>query len=433
MSDNPLITELPLLLRPEPSRVVIRPFIPADDPTIADPARRSRIARVMGRVLALDEEECRTELGPILASLWDRHRNVEQVLERRYHDLVLPIPEDTRPVSREQALLIGAYFSEEYSFEAAALFNPSIVVHPDQTGVAAGSTRFVMSLRAVGEGHISSITFRTGSFTGSGVALDPPSPTAIAPQIERIPGGLPDDPGVRLFCGEGGDLSAIVIFPVTLHQRHGLEDLRLVRFTDDDGNLSYLGTYTAFSGETIRQELLRTTDFVSFELNAIRGEIADKKGMALFPRRIGGHYAALGRQDHDSLWLLKSNDLYNWEDGHRIVAPLWPWEFVQIGNCGSPIELDEGWLVMMHGVGPVRNYCIGACLLDKADPSKLLGRTRQPLISTSPKDRDGYVPNVVYSCGALVRDGKLLLPYGVADSFTAFATLDLRALLDGMA
>jgi predicted GH43/DUF377 family glycosyl hydrolase len=432
MDHNPLVTELPLLLHPDPSRVVIRPFIPADDPTIADPAQRSRIGRVMQRVVGLDASAGRAERDRILASLNDRHQNVEQVLRRRFHDLIDPVDYSGPAVSEDEALLIGAYFSEEYSFEAAALFNPSIVAHPDQAGVPPGTIRFVMSLRAVGEGQISSITFRTGLFNGHEVALDPPSETSIAPQIEPIPGGSPDDPGVRLFCGESDSLSAIVIFPVTRHQRHGIEDLRLVRFTDEDGNLSYLGTYTAFSGETIRQELLRTTDFVSFELSAVRGTVADKKGMALFPRRIDGHYAALTRQDHDSIWLLKSNDLYAWEDGHKIIEPRWPWEFVQIGNCGSPIEIDEGWLVLMHGVGAVRNYCIGACLLDKNDPAKLLGRTREPLISTSQKDRDGYVPNVVYSCGGLIHERTLLLPYAIADTLSAFATVPVDALLAAM-
>lgn len=432
MPDDPLVTLLPLMLQPEPSRVVIRPFIPANDPTAAEPADRYRSSRVMHRILSLGAEDCHAELTAILASLTDRHRNVEQVLLRRYHEVVGPETEPRIAASAEQALLIGAYFSEEYSFEAAALFNPSIVAHPDQAGVPEGSVRFMMSLRAVGEGHISSITFRTGLFTGTEILLDPPSRTAIPPQIDAIPGGSPDDPGVRLFFGGQEDLSAIVLFPVTLHQRHGIEDLRMVRFIGDDGSPTYLGTYTAFSGETIRQELLRTTDFASFELNAVRGEIADKKGMALFPRRIGGHYAALGRQDHESLWLLQSNDLYNWSDGRKIISPRWPWEFVQIGNCGSPIELDEGWLVMTHGVGAVRNYCIGACLLDKNDPAKLIGRTRQPLVSTSPKDRDGYVPNVVYSCGALVHGGTLLLPYGVADNFTTFVTVPIDALLRSM-
>jgi predicted GH43/DUF377 family glycosyl hydrolase len=223
-----------------------------------------------------------------------------------------------------------------------------------------------------------------------------------------------------------------VIFPITSHQRHGIEDLRMVRFTNDDGNVTYLGTYTAFSGGEIRQELLRTTDFSTFELSALRGQATTNKGMALFPRRIDGRYAMLGRQDHENIWLLKSTDLYLWETGAQIISPKWIWEFVQIGNCGSPIEIDEGWLVITHGVGGVRNYCIGACLLDKQNPAKLLGRVTIPVLRPTPDERSGYVPNVIYSCGAMVHNRTVVLPYAVADSFTTFATMSLDHLLAQM-
>lgn len=280
---------------------------------------------------------------------------------------------------------------------------------------------------------MSSIAFRTGVCTADGVvAIDPPGLQAISPRIEDIPGGAPDDPGVRLFCDDGRDLSQIVIFPVSKHQQHGIEDLRMVRFTDDDGNVSYMGTYTAFSGEAIRQELLRTTDFVTFELSALRGDATAHKGMALFPRRIGGRFAMLGRQDHENIWFLTSDDLYAWNGGTKIVPPLWSWEFVQMGNGGSPIEIDEGWLVITHGVGAVRTYCIGACLLDRDDPTKLLGRVVHPLIRPSADQRYGYVPNVAYTCGAMVYGRTLLLPYALADSFTTFATVPLETLLAAM-
>ena len=338
-----------------------------------------------------------------------------------------------RAVGEQQMLLAGAYFIEEYSFEAAALFNPSVVPHPDQHGVAAGSIRVVLSLRAVGEGHISSITFRTALLSAEGaLTLDPPSRWAISPQIETIPGGTPEDPGLRIFYGEHEDLSQLVIFPVTFQQRHGIEDLRLTRFVEDDGHVTFLGTYTAFSGETVRQELLRTSDFATFELNALRGELSATKGMALFPRRIGGHYAMLGRHDHENIWFLRSNDLYQWDKGAVILAPRWPWEFVQVGVCSPPIELDEGWLVITHGVGAIRNYCLGCCLLDKKDPSKVLARSTEPLLRPGCEASDGYVPNVAYSCGALVHNRKLLLPYGVADTFTAFETLSVDAVLKAM-
>jgi len=350
---------------------------------------------------------------------------------RRYHQMGEATVEP-RCVSDAQALLIGAALSDEYAFEAAALFNPSIVSHPEPDD-GEGGLRFVMSLRGVGEGHVSSITFRTGVFTRENmVRLDPPSTKVISPHVDTIPGGSAETPGVRLCCGSPHDLSAIAIFPVTERQRHGIEDLRLIRF-EDEGTVTYLGTYTAFSGETVRQELFRTTDFATFELSPMRGPVAETKGMALFPRRIGGHYAALGRQDHESIWLLRSNDLYEWADGHKTVSPRFPWEVVQIGNCSPPIELEEGWLIVIHGVGPVRNYCLGACLLDKEDPGKLLGRTAEPIITPGGEAREGYVPNVVYTCGALLNGRSLLLPYSLADTFTAFATLSVDELLANMA
>lgn len=432
MASNVPVNHLPIQLRADPARVVIRPFVPADEPLPPGSSEPTRAQCLADRVLDLSEPEFRDELARVITSLSDRHRNIEEVLLRRFHE-VNGLMIAARPVSSEQAHLIGAYFCQEYSFEAAALFNPSIVAHPDQTGLSAGALRFILSLRGVGEGHVSSITFRSGVFTPeSGIVMDAASPQAISPRIEIIPGGEPGDPGVRLSCEEGRNLSEIVIFPITFLQRHGIEDLRLVRFVDDDGNPTYLGTYTAFSGEEIREELLRTTDFATFELNALRGPAAANKGMALFPRLIDGQYAMLGRLDHENIWLLKSKDLYHWDTGTKILSPRWVWEFVQLGNCGCPIEIDEGWLVLIHGVGPVRNYCIGACLLDKTDPTKVLGRLATPLLRPSPDERDGYVPNVIYSCGALVSGRILILPYAVADSFTTIATISVDALLAAM-
>jgi predicted GH43/DUF377 family glycosyl hydrolase len=432
MPDSDFVTHLPILLKPDPGRVVIRPFIPADYPP-AFASDGSRAQGIADRVLALDDAAIKKELNSVVASLSEHHRDVDRVLLRRYHE-VRGLMINPRVLSTDQAHLIGAYFSEEYAFEAAALFNPSIVPHPDQTSVPTGDVRFILSLRGVGEGHVSSITFRTGIWAADGViVVDPPSPQAVAPRINEIPGGAPDDPGVRLFCEGMRELSETVIFPVTRYQRHGIEDLRMVRFTDDDGNQTYLGTYTAFSGEAVREELLRTTDFMTIDLNALRGIAEGSKGMALFPRKVGGHYAMLGRQDHENIWLLTSDDLYSWDGGAKIISPRWPWELIQVGNCGSPLEIDEGWLVITHGVGAMRNYCIGACLLDKDDPSKLLARMTVPLISTDPEDRYGYVPNVAYSCGAMVHERKLLLPYAVADNFTTFATIQLDRLLAAMA
>ena len=432
MPEPKLITHLDIALHADPARVVIRPFVPADDdpdPGSSGPTRSQRIAN---RILGLDEPALAAETTRVVSDLSERHRDVGKLLTRRFHE-VNGLKIDHCAVDPNIATLIGAFFSEEYSFEAAALFNPSVVAHPDQSGVLAGSMRFVMSLRAVGEGHISSITFRTGICSADGsVTIDPASTQAISPRIETIPGGATDDPGSRLYFDGSRNLSEIVIFPITPYQRHGIEDLRMVRFTNDDGNVSYLGTYTAFSGGNIRQELLRTADFSTFELSALRGQATANKGMALFPRRIDDRYAMLGRHDHENIWLLLSSDLYLWESGTKIITPKWIWEFVQIGNCGSPIELDEGWLVITHGVGAVRNYCIGACLLDKQDPTKLLGRVTIPVLRPTPDERSGYVPNVIYSCGAMVHNRTLVLPFAVADSFTTFATMSLDRLLAEM-
>jgi predicted GH43/DUF377 family glycosyl hydrolase len=294
-----------------------------------------------------------------------------------------------------------------------------------------GAVRFIMSLRSIGEGHMSSVTFRTGSWQrDQGFVIDPSSAHAVPPQIEtRLGNG--EASVIELVCGDCQDLSETVLFPVTKAQRQGLEDLRLVRFTDEQGAVTYLGTYTAFDGRSARSELLSADNFQRFTLRPLSGT-AVTKGMALFPRKIGGDYAMLGRQDNESIWLLRSGDLLRWDDGVKVVSPRFPWEFFQLGNCGSPIELEEGWLVLTHGVGTVRNYCIGACLLDRDDPSKLLARTVAPLLEPGGKEREGYVPNVVYSCGGMVHDRTLLIAYGVADSFTTFATLPVDRLLQAM-
>jgi predicted GH43/DUF377 family glycosyl hydrolase len=432
MPEPDIVTHLPILLRPDPARVVVKPYVPAEAPPGYVTKDSPRAQRVADRVHGMDEASLDRELERVFEILDRRHGDAQHILLRRYNE-VNGLVVDYRAVTQKQALLIGAYFCEEYAFEAAALFNPSIVLHPDQAGLAMGAVRFILSLRGVGEGHVSSVTFRTGICAADGaITIDPPSQRAISPRIEFIPGGNPDDPGVRLHYDGNRDISEIVIFPVTPCQRHGIEDVRLVRFTDDDGNITYFGTYTAFSGHTIRQELLRTTDFKTFELTALRGAATANKGMALFPRRIAGLYHMLGRQDHENIWLLTSDDLYDWQGGTKIIAPRWPWEFVQIGNGGSPIEIDEGWLVLTHGVGAVRNYCIGACLLDRDNPSKLLARTRHPLIRPTPEERDGYVPNVAYTCGAMVHGRLLILPFAVADSVTTFATVPLDRLLAEM-
>jgi predicted GH43/DUF377 family glycosyl hydrolase len=419
-----------VVLRPDSSRTVIRPFV-LEDPEGFVQKAHPRSQRIVDRVLSLDAAGIKSELALVAKSLDDRHRDPNRALLENYKTLK-DVQLDRSTVSEDQALLIGAYFSEEFSFESAALFNPSIVRHPDQSGAGKGETRFVLSLRGIGEGHISSLAFRTGTWgADSEVSLDDISPHAMGPQIKTTEG----DKGemiAHLSFNEAEGISEAVVYPFMPSQGRGLEDLRLVEFTEDDGAVDYRGTYTAFNGSDVRQGILRTGDFKGFELRGVQGELYAGKGMALFPRKIDGRYVMFGRQDNENIWLLYSDDLYTWNGGEKIITPKWPWEFIQIGNCGSPTEIDEGWLTFTHGVGVVRNYCVGACLLDKKDPSKVLARLEHPLLEPDGEWRDGYVPNVVYSCGALVRDRQVLLPYGVADNFAAFATIDLDKLLAAM-
>ena len=427
---SPFAKTLPITLKPDAGRTVIRPFSVEDPSDYADP-KRSRAQRIVDRVLGLSPSELKFEMPTIGLSLDSRHRDAEAILVRRFQDLE-GLTVDKAAVTHEQAVLIGAYFSEEFSFESAALFNPSVVRHPDQSGLPEGDTRILLSLRGIGEGHVSSLTFRIGVWAADGsVSIDAPSPQAVGPTFdsEEMTNG---ERRVRLHCGGARDISETVIFPFLPSQGRGIEDVRLVEFTDDDGAVDYRGTFTAFSGEAVREVMLRTQDFREIEMRGVEGPYARAKGMALFPRRIGGRYFMLGRQDNENLWLMSSDDPYAWDGAKKLMGPKAPWEFIQIGNCGSPIEIEEGWLVLTHGVGAVRNYCVGACLLDRDDPSKILGRLDRPLLEPEDNSRDGYVPNVIYSCGGMVRGRTLLLPYGVADNYSAFATVELDPLIAAM-
>jgi predicted GH43/DUF377 family glycosyl hydrolase len=289
-----------------------------------------------------------------------------------------------------------------------------------------------LSLRAVGEGHISSLTFRSGTIFADGtVAVDPTARLASVPSVSsRTPG--PNGDVVEVLFQPDEELSERVIFPVTDSQSNGIEDARFVEF-NGDGKTTFYATYTAYSGRAIRSELLETTDFGSFRMIPLGGSATRNKGMALFPRKIDGRYAMIGRQDNENLYLIYSDDLYTWNGGHSIVQPEQPWEFVQIGNCGSPIELDDCWLLLTHGVGPVRRYSIGAVLLDKTDPSKVLARSREPLVRPEPTEREGYVPNVVYTCGAMRHRDQIILPYAISDTYSNFATIKIAALMQAVA
>jgi predicted GH43/DUF377 family glycosyl hydrolase len=440
------------VLEPDHARLALRPFVP----------RPERIRGILARVAALPKETLRKELDQVRGDFSAAHGDLEERFTEHYalalgrlagEPLAMNAAEtasgaymaetapDTPPeaataetaaiagsLSRDGRSLAGAYFTSEYAFEATALFNPSIVADPNQNPnwkpSLPGTLRFIMSVRSVGEGHVSSVSFRAGLIDKRGnVTLDPVGQTAV--------------PGA---CKNQGDINEVqfdrhtpiserLIFPIAGDERGGIEDLRFVGFTQDDGTIRYYATYTAYDGRAIAPKLMETDDFLRFRMMPLRGAMAKNKGMALFPRKINGQYMMLSRMDGESLYITNSRDLQVWEEGEQIAGPCFPWEFMQIGNCGSPIELAEGWLVLTHGVGSLRRYSIGALLLDKDDPSKVIGRLADPLISPGERERTGYVPNVVYTCGAIINENRLIIPYGSADRAIAFITVRVEDLM----
>lgn len=417
----------PLRLNADPSRVVVRPFHLAWQ----GQSDFGRAQRLVDAVLGLDDRELGRQLKAVMQDFEQRHWQTRKVFLKRFREICTLLNLSLEGIGDKRQQMIGAYFCHEYSYAAAALMNPSIVPHPDQTGLDRHTTRILLSLRAVGEGHISSIAFREGLVSAKGglqLAPEPPFATAAdAPGLDTAVDGP-----VTVFRNEDTNLSGMVIFPVTGAQANGLEDLRLTHFTHDDGSQEYFGTYTAFSGRGIRSELLRTKDFRAIDLMPMTGDAARNKGMALFPQKLGGQYAMLGRQDGQNLFLLRSDDLTHWDGGELLMEPKYAWEFIQIGNCGAPILIDEGWLVLTHGVGAMRQYALGAVLLDRDDPSKVLGRTRYPVLEAEDDDRNGYVPNVVYTCGAMRVGDQLFMPYGISDSSIGFAFLPLKDLVTAL-
>jgi predicted GH43/DUF377 family glycosyl hydrolase len=470
-----------LTLAPESARVIIRPFVPS---SIA------RITSILDRALALGEAEVGRDLEGVIEDFHARHVDMEAPLLANFEKVAQHLSA-AAPLSRARRLLIGALFSGEYALESAALFNPSLVPHPDQGGVAPGALRFIMSLRATGEGHISSIEFRTGLVDPDGaVRLDPVSRYVTVPELDPNPSyprsrfvvklremgfengasqrvmeplgaaftrselyrsvarvrreALPVTQGLTntLTCIEWlADsnyemhfsprlaMSERIIFPVSANESNGIEDARFVRLVDVDGAVTYYATYTAYNGHAILPQLIETRDFLHFRVLTLNGTAVQNKGMALFPRRVRGRYAMLSRQDDENLFLMLSDDPHHWSDPRLLLRPAEVWESVKIGNCGSPIETEAGWLVITHGVGPMRKYCIGAALLDREDPTKVLGRLRRPLLAPEGSARDGYVPNVVYRCGAMLHGRELVLPYAMSDRATAIASVSLDDLL----
>ncbi|MGZ3173118.1 MAG: glycoside hydrolase family 130 protein [Croceibacterium sp.] len=417
-------------LHADPSRVVLRPFHLGWQGKTAPGGRAQRL---VDDIAAMNEAEVRKAYTDVRSDFAERHWQTEQMFDERFAEVANQLSLDPAAYSPRRKRLIGAYFCHEYTYAAAALMNPSIVPHPDQSGLDDKSCRFVMSLRAVGEGHISSIAFREGiAKTDGSFSLWPQA--SFATSVELDDASLTDsERGVIVHRHSESSLSNTVIFPITEQQAGGLEDLRLVRFDHGGGDYEWIGTYTAYSGRSIRSELMRTVDFKRFLLEPIVGRAGRNKGMALFPQKVGGKYAMLGRQDGKNLFLLKSDRIDRWNsEGQLLMEPKYPWEFIQIGNCGSPILTDAGWLVVTHGVGAMRKYALGCALLDRDDPSKVIGRTKEPILTATDADRSGYVPNVVYTCGALKVGERLLVPYGISDSAVGFATVKIADLLDLM-
>jgi len=480
------LTRTPIELNPDPRRVITRLFVPGQE-IIAGGG--SRAAAVVKRILAMTDCDVTEALQRTLADFSSRHRGFTDTLERHF-DLVAHRLGSRATLTGERRLLMGAFFTNEYAVEAAALCNPSMVLHPDQSGLEVGEARFVMSLRAVGEGHLSCIEFRTGVVgPGTLVRLDDPGEVLVSghrrpPLYDRnlfrgklaelgddlesaafVLDSLPEHftptdldaavaaldeqiltrstarqtiDRIRWVAASNYDVefpedSAVgerVLWPLGPAESHGMEDARFVRFTDDSGSVTYYATYTAFDGTHVEPQLLETDDFRMFRVTQLTGPAARNKGMALFPRLIGGRYAALSRWDRENNALVTSPDCRSWGSAVTLQFPVEPWELLQLGNCGSPIETREGWLVFTHGVGPMRVYSIGAILLDLDNPARLRARLPDPVILPNEAERDGYVPNVVYSCGAVLHAGTVVLPYGVSDTAIRVAVMELDELLE---
>jgi predicted GH43/DUF377 family glycosyl hydrolase len=367
-----------------------------------------------------------------------RHKRLDEALLLNYQNSLAYIT-STTPVSENRKKLIGAYFSKEYSIQSAALFNPSIVPHPDQSNIAVGSLRVIISLRATGEGHISSVVFREGliGYDGS-VVMEPDSPFATLSKSRTLLYAQRTDLPIEVVesnyditFSPDDLLSERIIFPSGPTEGNGIEDARFVRFLDKD-LVTYYGTYTAYDGYRIYSQLIETDDFLHFKVRTMNGSMVKDKGMALFPRKINGQFVMISRLDGENLYIMRSEDIYTWNSAELLRTPEMPWEFVQIGNCGSPIETDEGWLLITHAVGAFRRYVISAILLDRENPGKVIAYLPHPLIEPNNFEREGYVPNAVYSCGALVHNGTLILPYAKSDSISGIATIALQSLLSAM-
>lgn len=478
------VTRSQVRLSPDPRRLITKPYMPEDHGPVDG---GTRVGGVIARVLGLSPDEAREALRDLRTAFSARHADLDDLLTRAFWAVAHSVP-DAADLPDELRRLIGSYFVHEYSIEGAALTNPSIVPAPDQGGVKEGSLRIIVSVRAIGEGHISSIEFRTGLLgSGGDVTLEAAGPAMtgerLSPSFDKALftakldemgvgddlvrqalGGLEDrftmaalegtladlarqepssntvqhvvqmmhwlaSSNYELSFPQESEISQRVMFPSAPAESHGMEDARMVRFTDLDGSATYYTTYTAYDGSSILPQLIETADFRSFRIATLNGPAARNKGIAIFPRRIAGRFAALARFDGESNYFMTSDHVRFWHDAERIQIPARSWELMQIGNAGGPLETEAGWLVVTHGVGPMRRYALGAILLDIDDPRRVIGRLDQPLMVPDQSERDGYVPNVVYSCGSLIHQGRLVIAYGASDTAAGFATVEVDALL----
>jgi predicted GH43/DUF377 family glycosyl hydrolase len=477
------VTRLPIRLSPDPRRVITRFFVPGEEKRIRD---------IIERLCRIPHVEVESILERLQRSFQPVHSDIDGVFLKHYRMVEQYVPNQ---VQIDDALrrLIGACFTMEYAIESAALFNPSMVPAIDQSGLPTGSLRFAMSLRATGEGHISSIVFRGGVIDENGhIRLDPPSlysrplTPILADEFQkygfihelRILGAWNDCTQAvtdllsarftraqlsdaidklranasvsgtseesiddllaltrtfyELQAPQGTDISEVVIFPFSDNERNGIEDMRLVRFATEDGSYEYFGTYTAYNGSRVFPQLLRYRPNDNIKICMLTGSSAKNKGMALFPRKIHGKYAMVARLDNENLYYMESDNVLTWDSAQLLQRPKFAWEVIQIGNCGSPLETEVGWLLLTHGVGPMRQYCIGAALLDFEDPCRVIGQTREPLLVPIGEERFGYVPNVVYSCGGMIHGKNLIIPYAMSDMATGIALIKVDELLESL-
>jgi len=465
----------------QPARVIAKFYLPGGE---------NRIRHIIDRLIDLSEDDVNINLEELIASFSQRHKNVSQIFRKNFEEVERYFPAGIK-ISDDRQALVGAYFTHEYSIQAAAFFNPSIVDHPNQRDASEGERRVILSFRSTGEGHISSIEFRSGILDKNNeLRFDEVSRYVETPEVTRNPtydnttfrfkledmealneisehilDRLPNlfdfhdlnrsiqnerdshpEPypmlqetiykilwlarsNYELKFRKDRRLSEKVIFPVSENESRGIEDARFVRFVYENGEVKYYATYTAYNGFNILPMMLETTDFVTFRIKTLNGRAVQNKGMALFPRKINGKYMMISRQDGENMFIMSSDNIAFWHEATLLREPTYPWEFIQIGNCGSPLETEAGWILLTHGVGAMRKYCIGACLLDLDDPSKVIGHLPEPLLCPTEDEREGYVPNVLYTCGAIIHNDELVIPYSMSDTASGIAVIPVKDLL----